>query len=120
MLTQILLITHAYCIFFNCQVRPKNRYDSSTVQYTPKIRSGRIRTRPTTTTATPTTTNAPEVDTYIDESYHQISKFNKDFYQEARNPVRVTVSPINEQVTTFDNVHRSILMCFFFLHIEKV
>lgn len=83
------------------KVRPKGRYDSSTVQYTPKIRSGRIRTRATTTTAVPpTTTMAPEVETYVDESYHQISKFNKDFYQEARNPLRVTVSPINEQVRT--------------------
>lgn len=91
------------------QLRPKARIDSTTVQYTPKARSVRIRTRPPTTTL-PTTTNAPEVETYIDESYHQINRFNKDFYQESApqnhqpQGVRATVSPINEQVKLIEKV----------------
>lgn len=90
-------------IMLYLKLRPKARIDSTTVQYTPKARSVRIRTRPPATTI-PTTTSAPEVETYVDESYHQINRFNKDFYQESvlqnHQPqgVRATVSPLNDQV----------------------
>lgn len=66
------------------KVRPKVRNDPTAAVYTPKPRANRIRTRGSTSTTT--TTAEPltgDEQTGNDQNYQQISRFNKDFYQDA-------------------------------------
>lgn len=105
-------MTYVLAYTFLPQIRPYTKQDAATVGYTPKPRTGgRLRTRPTTTLSPPTTTRDPEVQTYVDESYQQISRFNKDFYQDApirtkntpqrNHPKGVRVSAVNDQVIKY-------------------
>lgn len=75
--------------------------------YTPKSRNSRVRVRTstTTTTAEPQTasSSSSEQESDGDQNYQQISRFNKDFYQEAprhRNFQRPSAKSVrnNEQV----------------------
>lgn len=82
-----------HIITVSLQVRPKVRNDPASV-YTPKSRNSRVRVRGSTTT---TTTEQSSVETGGDQSYQQISRFNKDFYQDAprhRNFQRPTAKSV--------------------------
>lgn len=87
------------------QVRPKLRNDpSNTVAYTPKPRNSRIRSRPSTTTTTESVTAASPDG--ADQSYQQISRFNKDFYQDAPSRHRNFQRPSSKPARTNEQVNQ--------------